>query len=707
MKQKLLIMMAAMLLVPMGLFSQTYQELWKQVEQAQEKDLPKTAMEHLQKIEAKAQKAGDYGQLLKATLLTSKLQADVAPDSLQPAVKQLEQECDKTQNVALKAVYCTILSKVYENNSRWLDEDAADKAQGYRQQALQHPEALAQVQTDPYEPFVITGKDSKTYYNNDLLSVVGRELDAWQWLHEYYSKAGNRRAACLTGVDAFDDIASMDSLIAIFGDLPEACELAIKRFELMDAKHYTVGERMAYLRESIAKWGVWQRANWLRNMECDMTRPMFHAKIPEHIGIPQHEQTVKLFSLRNIQSLTMSVYETTLKGDTELNPNVEKDYKKIKSHMKIRTDLTKSLQFSGHPDYETFEDSIVLAGLEPGVYLIEFTSPQTETSRALYYVSGVRVLSQAMPDQQMRYVVVDAATGQPIPHSTLSLSYRAGWKKPAKTENLTCDQQGEVLCKFNEHTPWQLFATTKTDAYNPPMNAYGRYTYYGREYHAEHTSIFTDRSIYRPGQTVHVTAIVWKEQSALDNVAVEGKRVNFELRDANYKVVAEQQLTTDRYGKCATEFTLPNGLLNGRFTVRANSQSTSISVEEYKRPTFLVEFEDYQESYQAGDTVHAQGKSLSYAGVSIQDAKVKYTVKRRVAYWWMAYSWYWEGGYFGRGLQEEVVNEGEATTGDDGTFQADVPLVLPDDVKNTRMYYHFVVEADVTDVAGLYLFGEP
>ena len=92
MKQKLLIMIAAMLLVPMGLFSQTYQELWKQVEQAQKKDLPKTAMEHLQKIEVKAQKAGDYGQLLKSTLLYSKLQAEVAPDSLLPAVKRLEQE---------------------------------------------------------------------------------------------------------------------------------------------------------------------------------------------------------------------------------------------------------------------------------------------------------------------------------------------------------------------------------------------------------------------------------------------------------------------------------------------------------------------------------------------------------------------------------------------------------------------------------------
>ena len=703
MKQKLLIMLAAMLLMPMGIFSQTYQELWKQVEQAQEKDLPQTAMKHLQQIEAKAQKAGDYGELLKATLLTSRLQAEVAPDSLQPAVKRLEVEAESTKNVALKAVYCTVLAKVYEDNGRWLGDDATDKAQGYRQQALAHPDELAKVKTDPYEPFVINGKDSRNYYNDDLLNVIGRELGAWRWMHDYYSQAGNRRAACLTGKEASDDIASMDSLIAIFGDLPEACELAIKRLNLMEDQgaQYSVAQRIGFLRESLTKWGSsWQRANWLRNMEREMTRPMFHAKIPEHIGIPQHEQTIKLFSLRNIQSLTMSVYETTLKGDTELNPNVEKDYKKIKSHMTLRNDLTRTLQFTGHPDYETFEDSIELAGLQPGVYLIEFTSPQTETARELYFVSRVRVMSQPMPEKQMRYVVVDAATGQPLAQSTLRLSYRAGWKKPAKTEELTCNQQGEVICTFDDRTPSELFAYTKTDNYNPTTNAYGRYTYYGREYRAEHTNVFTDRSIYRPGQTVHVTAIVWKEQSALDNVAVEGRCVNFELRDANYKVVAEKQLTTDRYGKCATEFTLPQGLLNGRFTVRANSQTTSINVEEYKRPTFQVEFPEYKEAYQAGDTVRAQGKAMSYAGVPIQDAKVKYTVKRRVAYWWMSYSWYWQTGYFGRGLQEEVVNEGEATTADDGTFLTDVPLVLPDDVKNTRMYYHFVVEADVTDVAG-------
>ena len=195
MKQKLFIIMAVMLLVPMGLFSQTYQELWKQVEQAQQKDLPKTAMEHLKKIEEKAQKAGDYGQLLKATLLTSRLQAEVAPDSLQPAVRRLELEAEKTKDVALKAVYCTVLSKVYEDNAHWLGDDAADKVQGYRQQALAHPDELAQAKAGVYVPFVVNGKDSKNYYDDDLLNIVGRELSAWRWMHDYYTKSGNRRAA--------------------------------------------------------------------------------------------------------------------------------------------------------------------------------------------------------------------------------------------------------------------------------------------------------------------------------------------------------------------------------------------------------------------------------------------------------------------------------------------------------------------------------
>lgn len=669
MKYRLFIILATIWMVPMGLLGQTYQTLWKQVEEAQNKDLPKTALTHLQKIEAKAAKEQAYGQLLKSTLLHARLQAEVAPDSLRPAVNRLEQQEQATKDVALKAVYDVVLSVVYQNN-RKLGDDWETKSKDYATKALAHPDALAAQKTDSYVPFVIKGKDSELY-EHDLLSVIGAELGAWQELHQYYSQKGNRRAACMMGAEAFDRIEALDSLIQIYGDLPEACELAICRFQLMEGD-YTIAQRMDYLRSAIKRWGNWRRANWLRNMERELTRSQFSARMSKLLAMPQESQTVQLSNLRNIESLTLRVYRTPLKGDTEMD-DPQEAFKKLKTKLKEVEALRQTRYFMGHVDYELFNDSVSLGGLEPGIYLVEFSSPQTETSLQFYYVSGVRLLSQAMPDEQKRQVAVDALTGKPLSNATIQEVKRYGK---------------------------QLFAYTPTDCYCPPINAYGRYVFNNYDYHAEHTSLFTDRSIYRPGQTVHVTAVVWEEQSATDNVAVGEKSVNITLRDANYKQIAEKKVTTDRFGKCTTEFTLPTGLLNGRFTILANGSSTSISVEEYKRPTFQVEFADYQKSYQQGDTVHAQGKALTYAGVPVQGAKVKYTVRRKVAFWWMTYSRYWGQGHLGSSMDSEVMNEGETTTADDGTFMVNMPMLMPKDLGLRPMFYHFVVEADVTDMGG-------
>ena len=670
MKHRLFIVVAAILLVPMGLLGQTYQTLWKQVEEAQKKDLPKTAMTHLQKIEQKAAKEKAYGQLLQSTLLHSRLQAEVAPDSLRPAVDRLEQQEKNISDVPLKAVYDAVLSIVYQNNHQ-LDDYWEQKSKDFAEKALAHPEALAAVKTDGYVPFIIKEKDSEIY-NHDLLSVIGTELGAWEKLHYYYSKQGNRRAACITGVDAFSNMAAVDSLLQVYGDLPEACELAIRRFQLMEEESCPIAQKMDFLRSSIKRWGNWRRVNWLRNKEQELTRPQFTAAIHHRVAMPQEAQTVLLSGLRNLESLTMRVYRTPLKGDSKwMEP--DEVFKKLKSQLKEVESLRQTRYFMGHEDYEFFEDSLSLGGLESGVYLVEFSSPQTSTSRQFYFVSGVRLLSQAMPNDEMRYVAVDARTGKPLPDAVV--------QKTDRNSNV-------------------MFAYTPTDRYCPPINIYGRYNYYDYDYKAEHTSLFTDRSIYRPGQTVHVTAIMWKEQSPTDNVAVGQKSVTVALRDANYKLVSEQKVTTDRYGKCSTVFTLPKGLLNGRFTILANGQSIGIRVEEYKRPTFQVEFADYQETYRAGDTVRAQGKALTYAGVPVQGAKVKYTVRRKVAFWWMSYSRYWENGFVGSSVNNEVMKEGEAVTADDGTFMVEMPMLLPKDLGRRPMFYHFVVEADVTDLAG-------
>ena len=711
MKRTAFALTAAFLLIPLLMSGQTFQTLWKQVEEAQNKDLPKTAMSHLKKIEQKADKEKAYGQLLKATLLYSKLQSEVAPDSLSPAVRRLEKREQATHDAALKAVYDVVLSKIYSDN-RELAEDWEKRSSEYRQLAKENPEQLAAIKADSYLPFVIKEKDSECF-QHDLLSIVGMELQEWQWLSTYYSKVGNRQAACLTALHTANTTQSIDSLINIYGDLQEAGELAIKRYELMNdnrnssSPRFSLKEKNDWLLQSIQRWGKWKRANELHNALTLLNNPQYQVHIPQYVVEVNKPQYIQCLQLRNLQSLTMRIYRTNLTGDTDLSPDNNKQYQQIKSGMTELKDLQRTLTFTStvasaeHASYDIFEDSLQVAGLPSGVYLLEFSSaPDTRTTRMLYFVSGIRVISQALPDNKMRYIIVDATSGQPIAGAQLRLSFSKGYNKPAETLVLTCDKQGEAVYTYSKQRPSSVFAYTNSDNSCPDVSSYGNYNYYERQYNTQHTNLFTDRSIYRPGQRVHVAAIVWKDLSATDNIAVSGEQLKLELRDANYKIIAEQQLTTDRFGKCQTEFTLPKGLLNGRFTITTSGASTSIQVEEYKRPTFQVEFAEYNKAYQNGDTITVSGKASTYAGVPVQNAKVKYTVKRRVAFWWMSYSRYWQYGYTGHSLQEEVLSEGETLTEEDGTFCIDMPMELPADISKHPMFYHFVVEAEVTDVAG-------
>jgi uncharacterized protein YfaS (alpha-2-macroglobulin family) len=698
MKKTLLVVLAVWLLMPLNTFAQTYQALWKQVEVARSKDLPRQALTHLKKIETKAQKECAYGQLLKASLLTASVEMDISPDSLAPAIGRIERQQAVAKDPVLQMVYAAVLYKVYSDNPS-LDNDTSDKQRNYRKLAMVHPELLANVKADGYEPLVVSNKDSKVF-NHDLLSVVALELNEWQWLYDYYMKVGNCPAACIAASKIEHTIEGYDSLLATFGDYPEACELAISRYNLMSGDKYTNAERYNWLQHALKQWGTWSRADMLRNDLTSLTTPTFSVSVGHSIQEVSKSQKVGLTDLRNINQLTMRVYRTSLAGDTQLNPNNKNDLKTIKVGMKELTELAQTKSFAGHAVYDEFEDSLQLQGLPAGVYLLEFaTLPQTEVVRSLYFVSGVRVLQQAQPDNNRRMVVVNATTGQPIKNATVRLGFRKEWNKPMTTRILTCNNQGEAIYS-GEQRPSSVFAYTADDNYCPEGDGYGSYFYYERQYNGEHTNLFTDRAIYRPGQTVYATAIVWKELSAIDNAAVADKSLKFELRDANYKVVAEQQATTDRFGKCSVQFTLPTGKLNGRFSIRTKNGSIGFRVEEYKRPAFQVEFDEYKDSYQAGDTVRATAKAMSYAGVPIQDAKVHYVVKRRVAFWWMTYSRYWQGGYIGNGLNEMVISEGDATTAADGSFGVDMPLTMPDDLGRHTMFYHFVVDADVTDQAG-------
>jgi len=127
------------------------------------------------------------------------------------------------------------------------------------------------------------------------------------------------------------------------------------------------------------------------------------------------------------------------------------------------------------------------------------------------------------------------------------------------------------------------------------------------------TKLFTDRAIYRPGQTVYFQGIVTRRQG--ENLSlVNGYSENVSFRDANWQEISSAKFTTDEYGSFSGSFVIPTDRLNGVFHLSANRGNTTIRVEEYKRPTFEVNFEQPKEQYKLNQEVTVHGDVKAYAG---------------------------------------------------------------------------------------------
>ena len=693
MMKKIFISLIVMIM-PMMLFGQSYASLWKKVEQAQDKDLPQTEYELLQKIVAKAEKGRDYGQLLKASLQSAQAMASVASDSLRPAMEEMKRKCESTTDEVLRIVWQTVLYRVSSNNYRLGLEVERPKL------TEELCRRLAQVKDKSYAPFVIHGVDAGIF-DNDLLHVIGFELGYdFDTLYNYYKKVGNRRAACIIAAqgNSYASKEKLDELIREYQDLPEVGELALVRYRQIgyDAK----AEKYDYIQDALGKWGKsWPRLAELRNEKDRLTNPEFQLRYDLQVSLPMQSQKVTLSDMRNLKSVTMTVYKVNARGDYDESPNYKKGYEKIKPLLEGVVSEQKH-EYTGHQPYEIFEDSMTLEGLPIGVYMVEIRSnPSTDVIRHLYYVTDLYTIAEDQPAKEgMRYVVVSATTGQPIAGAHLRIRDYITYSHYEEYFGDT-DANGEYLYKTRDTSRRQeVFAWTDKDNACPTMNNGNHYRYYLNKPLENRICIYTDRAIYRPGQNVYVSALLYQIANGMDHQVRDGKTVRFQLRDANYKVVAEQTTTTDAYGTCGAEFTLPSSGLTGRFTISANGETHNFRVEEYKRPTFHVDFPEVKQAYAAGDTLTVQATAQSYAGVPVQGAKVSYKVVRRRAYWWWSYSRYWDTAVIGHTSDGDEIFAGEAVTDNDGHFDVSMPLTMPE--TSYPMFYNFVVTADVTDTAG-------
>ena len=715
--KRLLLLVA--LLIPTMLFGQSYDALWKQVEKADQDDLPQTEQQVLKKIIVKAGKEKAYGHLLKAELKQMSVASEVSPDSLKPAVVRLEERIDGIKDDALRAVYQAVLGLIYEQNNHVFD-DSKKKTEQYFDQAMANPALLASVKVYSYVPFVEKGVDSQIY-DNDLLSLLGTETRCFDVMRRYYEQAGNRPAAMLStlnwlreqdrpGREKLEDsryIVSLDSLLEQYGDLQEACEVAMERYDYM-TNHTTATnqQRWEFLEMALKRWGEWMRADYLRYSKTQLMYVKFQAYIDNMVNTPSATNKVVLKEMRGISKMTMRVYRVNATAYELRNLYAEndKDFKKIKTKLNALPELTQERTYTEKAPYDLFADTLTLQALPVGVYLLEFeSSPNTERKvHLLYYVSGLRMLSLRLPDEKVRYVVVDADTGQPVKDAQIRLS------REKTTTTLTTDAKGECIYDTKGKYISEIFVTTEKDKACPAMSSSGHFSYYNNEREIKQAKIFTDRAIYRPGQTVYMSAILFKSENGFKNSVCKDEKVTVTLNDANGKELESKEVTTDDFGTCATQFTLPRKGLSGRYRIEVDGKQCgaicSFHVEEYKRPTFEVEIPQVKEDYADGDTLQVKGTARSYAGVPVQNGKVKYKVERKRSYWWFGYSRYWGQGIITEESEDQILAEGEVETDGDGSFTVPTPIVVP----KTRytMFYNFVVTAEVTDLAGETHHGE-
>lgn len=705
-KVKTFFLSLCMLLLPMAMAGQTYATLWKDVKSAQKKDLPETEIKLLQQIIDKAKEERSFGNLLKAELRQMKVVYGITPDSLRPAVERLEAVQQSTTEMITKSVYLAILSKIYAGDTYLHDEEKADR---YAEEAMRFPYLLAATKASEFEPFVREGYNASVF-DDDLLSVVGHELERFRDLYNFYSSKGNRRAACISalylamkegsGQSSYDIkkspyINTLDSIIEAFGDLDVAGEVAVERYYgMLKCQNVKLEDRINYIHYALDRWGAWQRMGELRNEERELTAPMFRLSAEGNVARPGEEKTFRIAKARNISELSLNIYRIKAEGDISLNPQSTNDLEKIMEKADEKPAVMKRLQYMGNKGYEIFEDSITIDPLPLGVYLIEVTtSPVTESCYSLYYVTDNFLLSQALPNNAIRYVALSATTGKPLAGADLRLTLNGGSGKEPSTVTLACDEEGEVVYSYEGAIgkPQKAFLYTSEDSYYPEGRSGGYFSFNATDGKEELTQVFTDRKIYRPGQTVHVAAIVYEKTSYVSAEVEATKTVSISLRDANGNVVEQKDVVTDDYGTCTADFILPENALTGRFSVIANGKSSSIRVEQYKRPSFKVEFPEINTRYENGDTLSIQAKATSYSGMPVQGATVNYNVYRRKALWW-------RGGVTTTEPYETLLCEATAITDGDGRFGVEVPLVMPS--TEGRMFYNFCVEADVTDVSG-------
>ncbi len=407
-----------------------------------------------------------------------------------------------------------------------------------------------------------------------------------------------------------------------------------------------------------------------------------------------------LVNYKNLNALDFIIYRVNkkqLKNYQKLYNAEEKE--RFFKNLKPINSFTSTLKSEN--DYQAHRTEIIFPQLQNGLYIIKASSNKDNVFAATHIQITDFALLESIQNEIIYYQLINRNNGEPISDASVKISYTNNRNKYF-SKSLKTDRFGKFNFKKDDNYYRQV--EIKID-HNNNEAYFGDY-YFSRAYKPRKNTdtqynvfLFTDRSIYRPGQTAYFKGIVTATKDDKTEVYANEK-ATVKLKNVNGEVVSELELKTNEFGSVAGEFILPNDGLTGNFTIEmvcVRKGYTYFSVEEYKRPKFKPEFQPITETFKVNDSITVKGKAVAFAGSNITDAKVVYRVKRQVQYpnWW-----YWRRpGYYSSEAQE--ITFGEGTTNNKGEFEITFKA-LPDESvsKDNLPVFNYEVTADITDVNG-------
>ena len=731
----LIVLLVMSVFAPMQ--AQTYDNLWKELEVLERKDLPKSVISEAMKIYDKAKAEQNVPQMMKAYLTAMQYRSLLTPDSLKVDMNGLEQWASQTGSMEDKAILYSILGEMAMSAD-------VKRGLGYLQASLKDKDRLLLVPVEKLRSMVRVGEASKRYFRDNLYNLLARRaiqimqqyrwqaaakanqtnslsvdmtdmdqfvtyqfvpvsdcdltaavMQTYQSLLKAYDTETEREGWLLTGIDALNylyrnfsgnfsnDVCQQElrKWIHTYPAVKTVPEAYLALAQFLQYQNNQV-ERLRIVREGIAGYPRYEGINQLKNIEKEILNASLSLEIAT--AYPGEQQSVKV-NYKNLTGITLQLYKVNLPVTSAVLQNRTTHFESKYAR------LQREEHFSLKPttDYLNVDTTLTIQAPQAGIYFLKAVPDGKKgvSDGTLMNVTALKTIYRPLPDGTLELVVVDAVSGQPVSEAEVTIyTEKGGGYSPQQTYQ--ADKQGTLKLDFLNSNKYWYNAHTAADNAMPILNLWKNDYYYKESKKKEVLQLFTDRSIYRPGQTVYVSGLAYEMEKDSTRVLAD-KKYTVSLYDANNNETGKVEVRTNGFGSFSGQFVLPSPCLTGYFSLRAADTSVSFKVEEYKRPTFDVTFEPVKVEYQVGDSIEVVGMAKTFAGAPVQNARVHYNISR-------SYAWVWR--FMGRGSARW---EGEAMTDADGKFSVPVHFEIDSDRRESPLwYYTYNIQADVTDGAG-------